>query len=637
MQYTTDNIFSKSHFFKISLKKIFVKYLSIILCIFHIYTGLFGVLISPQQRGVHVGLSLSIVFLTVSFTKKYKDNSIINILNIILVFISIISGMYVFLNYNRFLPLMIIPPDIYESALAILTTIAILEAGRRMTGWVFPTLTFIILLYSFFGHYIPGKFGHAYFRVVTILKSLYFSADGIWGFVTGLSSTYVALFIIFGSFLLSCGGGATFFDIALLLTGKFKGGPAKVAVLASGFFGMISGSGVSNVATTGNLTIPLMKKMGYSSEFSASVEAVASSGGVIMPPIMGAAAFIMAEFLNLPYRVIAISAIIPAFLFFLSVFLGVHYRAIKLNLKPVPRDILPSSKEIFVFSKMFVLFLPIIVLLYLLFKGFSLNHAASFGCISVLLSYIFSSFSLQEIKRKVFSILHILEEGGERLATIVPVLVCANIVLGLLNFTGLSIKFSQVIISIGGGSNIIISLVMTAILVMILGCGITITGAYVIAVSVAAPILAKLGIMPLASHFFIFYYACLSQITPPVCTAIFVASSIAKSNWLKTSIFAMLLSQVIYILPFVIIFNNAYIMIGTPIYIIFIFIKAILGVIFLEAGLMRQFIFECKKYEFILLVAAGALLLITQNLKDSLIVLVFLIPILIRKMFFKKL
>jgi len=616
--------------YKLNLGKNLIRFLAIILCIFHLYTGVFGLLPSPQQRAIHVSLTLMLVFLMVPAKKENQKHKLVNILNFLLIIICLISGIYICLYYKKFLPLMIPFPNIFESILAILTIIAVLEAGRRTIGLVFPVLTLFVLLYAFFGQFIPGEFGHPPFAIGTILKTIYFSADGIWGFLTGISSTYLALFIIFGSLLISCGGGKTFTDIALLLTGRFTGGPAKTAVLASGFFAMISGSGLANVVASGSFTIPLMKNMGYKPEFAAAVEATASSGGVLTPPIMGTAAFIMAEFLGISYFKVCLSAAIPSFLYYFSVFMGVHFQAIKLGLKPIPRENLPLKKEIFVFSKIINLFFPVILLIYLLFKGFSLNLVGVSACISTLLTYIFLSFSLDKIRRNLASILNILEKGGKALIGILPILVCSNIVLGLLNFTGLTIKFSSLIISMGTGK-MIISLMMTAFLIMILGCGLPGIAAYVIGVTVAYPLLLKWGFTPMAVHLFILYYSVVALITPPVCGAIFVASTIAKSNWLKTAGIAMSLGPVIYILPFIFIFDNAYIMIGNPINIVFRIMIATTGVIALEGGLMRQFIIKCNIYESTLLIGSG-LLLIFPGWKINLIGLIIFLFILIRQL-----
>lgn len=619
-----------SKIYKLICGKNLITFIAIILCIFHLYTGVVGLLPSPQQRAIHVSLTLILVFLMIPAKKEYQKNKLVNIFNFLLITICLISGIYIYLYYRRFLPLMISLPNIFESILAILTIIAILEAGRRTIGMVFPLLTLFMLLYAFFGHFIPGEFGHAPFAVGTILKTIYFSADGIWGFLTGLSSTYLALFIIFGSFLLSCGSGQTFINIALFLTGRFTGGPAKAAVLSSGFFAMISGSGMANVATTGNFTIPLMKKLGYKAEFAAAVESVASSGGVFTPPIMGAAAFIMAEFLGIPYLKVIIAAAIPSFFYYLAVFTGVHFQAIKLGLKPIPREDLPLKKEIFVFSKLINLFVPIILLIYFLFKGFTLTFVGVLACISSLLLYIFPSFSLDKIRRNLASILEIFEEGGKSLINIVPILVCANIVLGLLNFTGLTIKFSRLIMSMGT-ENIITSLIMTAFLVMILGCGLPATAAYVIGVTAAMPLLLHWGFSPIATHLFILYYSVLALITPPVCGAVFVASAIAKSNWLRTAGIAMSLVPIVYILPFIFIFDNSYLLIGNPIYIFFKIITASIGIIVLQSGLRRQLIMKCNIYESLLLIGSG-LSLIIPGWKTGLIGLIIFLFILIKQL-----
>ena len=579
------------------------------LAVFHIYTGVFGLWISPEQKAVHVGLTLLLVFLLIPMRKTSSAKARAQWWDLLLISAILAGSIYTFLNWDRFLPVMIGPPNTIERVMAVAMIIAVLEAGRRTVGWVFPILTTLCVGYGFWGHYIPGYFGHAPFAAITTLKIIYFSADGIWGFLTGLSATYIALFILFGAILLTSGGGKTFIDLALVLTGKYRGGPAKVAVLSSGFFGMLSGSAMANVATTGTFTIPMMKKLGYSPEFAGGVESVASTGGLVMPPIMGASAFIMAEFLNIPYLSVAIAAAAPAILFYTATFMGVHFQAVKLNLRPVPPEERPPLKAILTYSRISCLVIPLGVLLYTLFEGYSLTLVGSAACLAALGAYIFSDLSWSNMKGRLRKVPPTLEAGGKALIHVVPVLVCANIVLGLLNGTGLSIKFSLLIMTMGE-TNVLLSLGMAGVLVMILGCGLPATAAYVIGIAVAGQLLISWGIMPIAAHLFLFYYSLIALITPPVCPAVFVASGIAQSRWLGTAWVAVRLAPLLYIMPFLFVFDSTFLMMGAPLAILLNVGTAVFGAIILASGTIGQFIVKCRVYEILALVVAGLLLLL---------------------------
>ena len=442
-----------------------------------------------------------------------------------------------------------------------------------------------------------------------VLRIAFFSAEGIWGSLTGIAAVYIALFVVFGAILLTSGGGKMLIDLALLLTGRYRGGPAKVAVIASSMFGTLSGSSLANVATTGAFTIPLMKSLGYEPKFAGAVEAVASTGGSIMPPIMGTAAFIMAEFLGIPYLQIIIAAFVPAILFYTSVFMGVHFQAVKLDLKPVPAEQRPHPKDILTYPRISGLAIPVGVLIFLLVRGYSLPMVGGGICTAAILAYIFSDLSWSNMKERLRRMLPCLEAGGKALMFLTPVLVCANIVLGLLVGTGLIMKFSYLLVSFGQ-ENLWLSLGIVALLVMILGTGLPATASYVIGVAVGASLHIGWGILPLAAHLFVFYYARVAVITPPVCAAVFIASSIAKSEWLPTAFTAVKLAPLLYLMPFIFVGDNTFLLMG-PIPLILLNVStAIFGVIMLASGVIGQFIVRSKRYERLAMIAAGLFLLI---------------------------
>jgi len=586
-----------------------VSFVAIGLAGFHLYTGMFGLLTTPEHRAVHVGLALALVFALHPGRKSSRIRRSIPWWDLVLIVLILMAAANIFVNWPRYMPFMQSPATPFELFLAVAATLLVLEAGRRTVGWIFPILTAMCVAYTLWGHYIPGEFGHGAMKWQPVLTYVYFSTRVIWGFLTGISSTYIALFVSFGAILLATGTGKTFIDLAMLVVGRFRGGSAKVAVVASGFFAMLSGSSIANVATTGTFTIPMMKKLGYRPEFAGGVETTASTGGIVTPPIMGAAGFILAEFLSIPYLKVVIAAAIPAFLFYVAVFMGVHFEAVKQNLAPIPREELPQAREVFTWSRMMCLILPIGILLYTLLTGRSLILVASSACIMALVTYIFSSLSLRGIKERLWNIPHVLEAVGKAIMSVVPVLVCANIVIGLLTYTGLGAKISAAIMGLGE-AHLLLSLAMAGVLVMILGCGLTVTASYVLGTVMAVPMLIEWGITPMAAHLFILYYSILGTITPPVCPTVYVAANIAKSDWVKTAWVALRLAPLLYIVPFLFIFDNTFIMMGAPWAILLNVSTAAAGAVILVSGTIGQLITKCKLYESLVLVAAGILLLI---------------------------
>ena len=363
-----------------------------------------------------------------------------------------------------------------------------------------------------------------------MIRNIYQSWQGIWGPVTGISATLIALFIIFGAFILESGAGKTFIEVANKLTGRIRGGPALVAVIASGLFGTISGSAAANVASTGNFTIPLMRRLGYRPTFAGSVEAVASTGGQLAPPIMGTGAFLLAEFLEISYLDVVIAATIPAFLFYASVFTMVRLEALRLNLPPIPKNEILPARKIFTFARLAPVVIPMGLFFAALVKGYSTTYAAFLACVSLLIIYLFSDLSWPNMKERLIRIVAALETGGKALIHIVALCVCASIVVALINQTGLGVKLSELLMRTAG-VNLYLSLIITATISIILGMGVPTAAAYILCVAVTGPILIKLGLLPISAHLFVFYFAIISAITPPVCIAAYTAAAISQAGW----------------------------------------------------------------------------------------------------------
>jgi TRAP transporter 4TM/12TM fusion protein len=364
--------------------------------------------------------------------------------------------------------------------------------------------------------------------VTYILETIYLSTSGIWGIVTGVSATVVAGFLIFGSILYYTGGGEIFVDLAKGVAGRSYGGPAKVSCISSALFGTISGSAVANVVVDGVFNIPLMKRLGYRPEFAAAVEATASTGGQIMPPVMGAGAFIMAELIGISYLTIALAAVIPALLYYLGVTASVHFEAKKSNLERIPKDLIPAMRK--VLPRSAPLFIPIAVLIYFLVQGYDPTTAVFW---SILWESPAARYHSPPLLEKGKNMLAALGAAGKSIVLVAALCACAQIVIGMFNLSGLGIKVSEMIIGLSAGSKFL-ALFFTMIVCLILGMGVPTTAAYVLAASVAGPALVKLGVVSLAAHLFVFYFAIISAITPPVCAAVYAAAAIARSNWWKT-------------------------------------------------------------------------------------------------------
>lgn len=581
---------------------------AIVFTLFHLYTGGFGILPDMQQRAIHVLFGFTLTLLLFSPFKPAKPETRVSIWDVLLIFLTIACCVNTYLKFEWF-HLNIGESTTLDLFLGVAIVILALEAGRRVVGWVFPILTTVFLLYAFLGPYIPGIFRHPGFDLVYVIQTLNQTTLGVWGFVTGISATLLAIFIIFSTFLLFTGGGQSFIEIALRVAGKYRGGPALVAVVASGFFGTISGSAVANVVGTGSFTIPLMKRLGYAPEFAGGVEATASSGGQIMPPIMGAGAFIMAELLGIPYIKVAFSAAIPACLFYLAVFCAVRFEALRLNLPAVPAEEILPWRQIFTWKRLAPLFFPVIALVGLLARGYTPTTAGFWACIMALILFLFSDFSLANVKRRIKVILTGFEQAGKSLVEIVSLLVCANIMISLINLTGVGIKVSELIIGLAG-SSIFLSLVFGAIVAIILGMGMPTTGAYLISASVIGTALIKLGLIPLSAHLFLFYFAVISAITPPVCVAVYAASGIAQADWLKIARVALKLGIVAYLVPFIFVYWPALLMIGKPIEIIWATVSASIGAIFLGAAMMGYLTTRLSIIKRILLIPGAVLLVI---------------------------
>jgi len=598
--------------------------LALALAIFHLYTSSAGILEAWEQRAVHLSFALLIAFLlpfsSGDYEKWGKWKVIKSIISVICILITIAFFIYarvdeVGIQYRAG------NPNQIDKIMFFLLTAVLFIACKRYIGWPLTIIAGIFLAYTFFGQYLPGYLAHGGFSMKRIVDSMFISGRGIFGDALYASSVYIVVFILFGGFLTQTGVGEFFIKFADRLAGSFRGGPAKVAVVSSALMGTISGSGPGNVATTGAFTIPMMKKLGYEKEFAGAVEASASTGGIIMPPVMGATAFIMAEMTGIKYGRICAAALIPACLYFLSVFMMVHFEAIKMDLKPVPKEDLPEHK--YILSRIY-LFAPIIAIIALLLLGFSAMKAGLWGIIAC----VVASFFRKENRLNLERLISALEGSSKEIVTIAIACGVAGIIAGSVNLTGLGLKLSYVINSIAGG-HLILALILIMILCIILGMGMPVTAAYIIVAATCNIIMTKLGMETLTASMFMFYFAVLSAVTPPVALSSYTAAGIAGGNLSKTGWVAVRLCLAAFIVPYMFVYSPELLMIGSVGNIIRAAVTSLIGVVCLAAALEGwNFKWQLHIVSRVVLFACAILLidsrLITDLIAIGLIVAVFL-------------
>ncbi len=587
-----------------------IKIVCICFSLYQLYTAAFGVFPAQIQRAVHLAFAMPLIFLLYPATSKGSRSSM-NPLDVVLALLGTSVGMYMVIFYGDIMLRGGLPTfaDLFFGGMAVLI---VLEASRRVVGAPISIIAAVFIAYALLGPYIPGVLGHRGFALKRILSHLYLTTEGILGLPLGVSATFVYLFILFGAFLHKSGLGKFFIDLALAATGHTVGGPAKVAVLASGLFGTISGSSVANVVTTGTFTIPLMKSIGYPAHFAGAVEAAASTGGQLMPPIMGAAAFVMSEFIGVPYIKIAIAAALPAVLYYLAVALMVHMEAKRLGLKGLPKDTLPDAKK--VLREGGHLLIPIFVIVYMLVSGYTPLRAA-FVCI---IATVVVAMMRKSTRLKFSGIMEALENGARSALGVAAACACAGIIIGIVTLTGLGLKMANGIITLAGGS-FFFTLVFTMIASMILGMGLPTTAKYIILASMAAPAIQKFGVPPIAAHMFILYYGIIADLTPPVALAAYAGAGIAGANAMKTGWTALRLAIAAFLIPFIFVYNPSLLMINTNVMeVIFVSATALVGAFCLAVsgvGFWRGRLTAIERVA----VFAAALLLIKPGLTTDVI------------------
>lgn len=533
---------------------------------FHLSTAGFISLSEIHQRSFHLGFSLILLYLPFLHLAEEPYREVIGadrLFRWLAAGFAVVSCGYIFIGEARISEGFALEASPTEMVLAIGLTLIVLDSARRTTGPILPILAIAAIGYTLFGNYIPGWWGHPGFAPTYVIEHLYLGTEAIFGRITGLSAGLIAMFVIFGCFLLVTGAADTFMKLALIAAGRAAGGAAKVSTISSAFFGSINGAAVANVATTGNFTIPAMIRLGYRPAFAGGVEAVASSGGQITPPIMGAAAFVMAEILDIPYATIALAAVIPALLFYITVWFSIDVEARRENLRPFEEHEVPTIRQALYWRDSIPLVLTIGVLLYTMSSGSTLTFCAFLATTTnIVLFLLIGRSNAGGLKAKFEMLLEGMELGTRRVATLVPLLICAQITLSLVALSGIGIKMSELILSVGSGEGLLLGAILALFVSMVLGMGMPTTAAYLLAAAVCGPALTGLGVPILIAHFFIFYGALLSALTPPVCTAVFTASVITQTHWWPIALTSMRLALMKFMLPFFFLYRPALLLVG---------------------------------------------------------------------------
>ena len=579
----------------------FVSALAITFSIFQLYTATFGVLDAQLQRAVHLGFGLALVYLLYP-TRKSWSRTKVHPLDVLLAILGAAAPAYILIEYNQLVLRSGLVTNV-DLAVGLVGILLVVEATRRVVGLPMVTVVVLFLAYAFAGPYMPGVLAHRGLTLSQLVGHLYFTTEGVFGIPLGVSSTFIFLFILFGAYLESTGLGKFFIDLANSIAGWASGGPAKVAVLSSGLMGTVSGSSVANVVGTGSLTIPMMKKLGYHKNFAGAVEAAASTCGQLMPPVMGAAAFLMAEFVGVPYIDIVKAAVIPALLYFTGVWLGVHFEAKRSNLKGMPRDQLPKMSRLLV--ERGHLAIPLVVIVYLLVTGYTPMRAA---LVAIVLSILCSALR-KSTRMKPIEIIRGLDKGARNVLSVLVACASAGIVIGVVTKTGVGLKLASGLLTLSGGL-LLPTMFFTMITAIVLGMGVPTTANYVITSTIAAPAIIQMGVPVLAAHMFVFYFGIIADVTPPVALAAFAGAGIAGGNALKTGVNAAKLAIAAFIIPYMFVLSPVILLIDATIPgLILTTVTAIIGMIALSSALIGYLADDCRIYERILLIAGGLMLI----------------------------
>jgi TRAP transporter 4TM/12TM fusion protein len=583
-----------------------IVWLMIIGSLFHLYTGGFGLLSTMSQRSLHLMFMMVPVFFF--FASNPKGAKKLPWYDIVFGVLVLISSLYIFLTWSQ-QTMRVGDVSMWTLIFGAIMLVGVIEATRRTASSALALIAGLFLLYTYFGKYLPGGLAHRGYSLTRIIDFFYATSEGIYGMPIGVSASLVVLFVIFGAVLSVTGGGQFFIDSTYSIAGRWRGGTAKTAVVGSSLMGMISGSPIANVATVGTFTIPLMKRGGFSPNIAAAIEALSSSGGILMPPVMGAAAFIMAEYLGKSYNEVCVAAIIPAVLYYACIFIIVDLKAVKEGLVGFPKDQLPDIKQ--VMKNGWHLITPIVALIGFLMIAWSPNKAVFWSI--VILAGV--SYLYRHTRLTLSRFLKAMEDGAKETIPIAVACAGAGIIVGSLGMTGLGVKFSSSLMALCHGSQIL-ALILTMIASLILGMGMPATAVYILSAALLAPPLINLGITPIAAHFFIFYFSVISCITPPVALTAYAAAGLAKTDPGKAGWTAFYYGILAYIIPYMFVYTPVLLWQGDLTWIILSFISALIGVLGLGIALEGYLVGRCTALERVLFAVAGLMCVYAEAISD---------------------
>lgn len=619
-----------------------------LLSLYHYYTAGFGIPRATTHRGIHLGVSLFVVFLSFSaFSKKRGVATGLAILGIpigdwLFAIGGLIASLYVPWIYDQ-LAFRVGNPNTLDVVMGTILIVTLLESVRRSMGWPLPVIAILFMSYAYFGRHMPGIFVHPGADWPTIVNHLYLTSQGIYGTALGVIATYVFHFVLFGVMAQKIGLGQLFIDIATALTGRYAGGPAKVSVVSSALMGSISGSSIANTVTTGALTIPAMIKVGFKRHFAAAVEAASSTGGQITPPVMGAVAFLMVEYLGIPLRTILIAAIVPAFMHFFGVLVQVHLEAKRLGIRGLSKEELPNAW--LVLKQGWLATFPLILLVFMLMSGRTAFWSAFVAISACIVVYFIQSIMAMGlaggIKDAVRGVADGFVSGARQSLAVTVAAALVGVVIGVVTLTGIGFKIAFMVTSIAQGWGVsahaflgflpfeimsqatltlLFTLIMTAVVCILMGCGIPTTANYIIMVAVAAPVLGMMNVEPLVAHFFVFYYGVIADVTPPVAMAAYAAAGIAGANAFKAGNTAFRLSMGKALVPFVFVFSPSLLLVTegfTWSSFALAFFGAVLGILSLSAALTNWLLAPLNVFERIILVIGAFLLIAPEPISSA--------------------
>lgn len=583
------------------VRSILGRWIAISFSVFVIYSMITLKVQELQLLALFLSFTLALAFIRYPLHPGRSDYKPFLLIDLLLAVLSFLVGLYILVEYWDFIERVGIPTQ-WDIAFSFAALFLILEATRRTVGLPLLIIVLVFLFYTFLGHLLPPPLSHKGYDLERITTTFYMTQNGIFGVALKTMSQYIFLFIAFGAFFSISGGTEFFIDLASSIFGRLRGGPAKIAVVSSGMMGTISGSAVANTVTTGTFTIPLMKRIGFESHVAGAVEATASSGGALMPPVMGAAAFIMSEFLRIPYISICKAAVLPAVLYYLSIFSIVHFYSLKMGIRGLSKEEIPNIKDIF--RKKWIFFVPLSVLILTLALGYSPRIAVLY----TLLATVIMSLLKKETRMTPSRILQALAQSGFDSIMVSCACAAAGLVIGVVLLTGMGNKITSLVLQVSSGS-LIVALPITMLASILFGMGLPTVVCYVLLAATAAPSLVEMGVLPLAAHLYIFYFGMLCMVTPPVAFASYAGAAIAKADPMKTGFTAWRFALAGFLLPYMFVYNQSLLLMGPVVDVVIAIFTASIGIICLAASIIGYFLKETNILQRILLLAAAILLI----------------------------